>query len=144
MARGCLGLVTTIVGCLFWVQVAARDSPEAFVEAFEHAFSEQSLASALTLFYWKRVPPEQHDTLVSMIDRDLSMKLVSTKVLKLGAGPTYSEESSSYEPNVPLVGHLLAEFEDAAGQRKFSMHMIGVLDGMFFIALPVAAEPSSI
>ena len=143
MMRG-LGLVTAIVGCLFWAQVAARDSPEAFVEAFEQAFSEQSLASALTLFYWKRVPPEQQGTIVSMIDRDLSMKLVSTKVLALGAGPTYSGDSSSHEPNVPLVGHLLVEFEDAAGQRRFSMHMIGVLDGVFFIALPVAAEPSSI
>ena len=109
-----------------------------FVEVFKQAFAEKSPAKAQALFYWHRVSQAQRALIVRMINRDLAAELIEIKVLPLGSGPTgYQDETENYRPNANLVGHLLASFVDASGAVHHSMHMVGVANGVYYIALPV-------
>lgn len=116
-------------------------SPDELVIAFRDAFTQASADKALALFYWRGVSEQQRAGVVGFIERDRSLRLERVTLLPLGAGPTvFESETQRFEPNLPLVGHLLAEFVDARGQSRYSLHMIGVSAGVYYIALAVPPE----
>ena len=106
-----------------------------FVAAFEVAFSNQDVEAASDLFYWKGLSPQAREHIMVLIRQDLRRGLKSVALLPADAvghgneGPT--------QPNLSVVGHLLAEFVDTSGDKHYSLHVLGVSNGVYYIALPV-------
>ena len=116
----------------------ARSHGPAFVEAFREAYDGKDLGAALNLFCWSGIDAAKRHAIVGLVERDLAATLVETRMLDAGAGPTaFVIDGVPNRPNAPVIGHLLAAFEEPGGGRHVSLHMLGARDGGHCIALAV-------
>ncbi len=116
----------------------ADEHPAPFVAAIRAAFEDKDLGAALNLFCWRGIGAAKRRAIVGLVERDLAGTLVGTRMLDADAGPTtYIIDGVPNRPNAPVVGHLLAEFEEPGGGRHVSFHMLGERDGGRCIALAV-------
>ena len=116
----------------------ARGRGPAFVDAFREAYDGKDLDAALNLFCWRGIDAAKRRAIVGLVERDLAGTLVGTRMLDADARPTtYIFDGVPNRPNAPVVGHLLAEFEEPGGGRHVSVHVLGERDRGRCIALPV-------
>ena len=109
-----------------------------FVAAFRAAFEGKDLGAALNLFCWSGIDGAKRRFIVGLVERDLAGTLVRTRMLDAHAGPTtYIIDGVPNRPNAPVVGHLLAEFEEPGGGRHVSLHLLGKTADGHCIALAV-------
>ena len=113
-------------------------SVAALVEAYRDAYDSGNMQRAMDLFYWRGVDPRQRTHLKQLVRRDLASRVAKLDVLDADRGPTeFLENGVMNRANLPVVGHLLAEFVGNTGARHYSLHMIGEKDGVYYIALAV-------
>ena len=114
-------------------------SVEALVGAYRDAYTSGNLQRAMDLFYWRGVDPRQRTHLKHLVRRDLASRIAKLDVLDADrGGPTeFLVNGVMNRANLPVVGHLLAEFVGTTGARHYSLHMIGEKDGVYYIALAV-------
>ncbi len=113
-------------------------SVAALVEAYRDAYDSGNMQRAMDLFYWRGVDPRQRTRLKHLVRRDLASRIAKLDVLDADRGPTeFLVAGVMNRANLPVVGHLLAEFLAKTGARHYSLHMIGEKDGAYFIALAV-------
>ena len=139
------------LGRLVWIVVAiavlasgeARadghaTSVEALVEAYRDAYDSGNMQRAMDLFYWRGIDPRQRTHLKQLVRRDLASRIAKLDVLDADRGPTdFLVDGVMNRANLPVAGHLLAEFVGNTGARHYSLHMIGEKDGVYYIALAV-------
>lgn len=110
-------------------------SREDFQIQFRHAFDNHDYATTAALFYWRGVPARSRDVIVRMIERDLRNTLIRTAWLP---APPQSEERgglATTRSNLKVVARFAAQFVDMRRRRYISVHNIGMLNGVFYIAL---------
>ncbi len=116
----------------------ARGRGPAFVDAFREAYDGKDLGAALNLFCWRGIDAAKRRAIIGLVERDLAGTLVGTRMLDADARPTtYIIDGVPNRPNAPVVGHLLAEFEEPGGGRHVSVHVLGERDRGRCIALAV-------
>ena len=113
-------------------------SVEALVGAYRDAYDSGNMQRAMDLFYWRGVDPRQRTHLKHLVRRDLASRIAKLDVLDADRGPIeFLVDGVMSRANLPVVGHLLAEFVGKTGARHYSLHMIGEKDGVYYIALAV-------
>ena len=116
----------------------ARGRGPAFVDAFREAYDGKDLGAALNLFCWRGINAAKRRAIVGLVERDLAGTLVGTRMLDADARPTtFIIDGVPSRPNAPVVGHLLAEFEEPGGGHHVSIHILGERDRGRCIALAV-------
>ena len=130
------------------VDALAEDSDDprrrfsAFVEAFRSAFEAQNLDAALALFYWEGVARSLRTRVLGLLDRDLSDELLRVALMPSGDAPQRWEANGAMmRNNLPVTARLLAEFESDTGSKHYSVHNLGLKDGVYYIVL---ARPETI
>ena len=92
----------------------------------------------MDLCYWRGGDRRQRTHLKQLVRRDLASRIAKLDVLDADRGPTeFLVDGIMNRANLPVVGHLLAEFVGNTGARHYSLHMIGEKDGVYYIALAV-------
>ncbi len=116
----------------------ARGRGPAFVDAFREAYESKDLGAALNLFCWTGIEGAKRRFIVGLVERDRARDLATVSILEVDAAPTtFVIDGVVNRPNSPVVGHLLAEFEEPGGGRHVSVHVLGERDHGRCIALAV-------
>ena len=129
----CLGLL------LASPVVAAQSTGEkftAFVEAFHHAFANHDRDAAVALFYWRGVTPADRTRIMALLDRDLALELLGVRLIAAGGTPECFEvDGVPMRKNLPVAARLLARFAAGDGNPRYSLHDLGLDDGVVYIVL---------
>lgn len=135
-----MSYATVIAAAIAAGAVDGAASKTELQQLYQQYFQQKDEQKLATLVYWHGVDQRDRDSFVRSLRNDLQYRLKKVEFVPLDSGAKleYTLEGVTYVPALPVIGHMVASYEDQGNVKHLSTsYLIGVKDGKYYIDLAI-------